>query len=77
MENITDELIRLHGMAYHDNELKGEGATSTRKRTSNNISNKTRRPSVVANNYSENQYSYGRKFSVSESKFSKKKRHSK
>ena len=72
--HITDELIKLDGIAYHDNELRAEDATSTRKRTSNNISNKSRRPSVVVNNYPENQHSYGRKFSASESKFSKRKK---
>ena len=72
--HITDELIKLDGIAYHDNELRVEDATSTRKRTSNNISYKSRRPSVVVNNYPENQHSYGRKFSASESKFSKRKK---
>ena len=57
--HITDELIKLDGIAYHDNELRVEDATSTRKRTSNNISYKSRRPSVVVNNYPENQHSYG------------------
>ena len=71
---ITDELIKLDGIAYHDNELRVEDTTSTRKRTSNNISNKSRKPSVVVNNYPENQHSYGRKFSASESKFSKRKK---
>ena len=42
--------------------------------TSNNISNKSRRSSVVVNNYPENQHSYGRKFSTSGSKFSKRKK---
>ena len=68
--HITDELIKLDGIAYHNNELRVEDATSTRKRTSNNISYKSRRPSVVVNNYPENQHSYGRKFSASENKFS-------
>ena len=63
--HITDELIKLDGIEYHnnelrvedagieyhDNELRVEDATSTRKRTSNNISNKSRRSSVLANNY--------------------------
>ena len=70
--HITDELVKLDGIAYHDNVLRAEDATSTRKRTSNNISNKSRRPSVVVNNYPENQHSYGKKFSASESKFSKR-----
>ena len=35
----TDELIKLDGIAHHDNELRVEGATSTRKRTNNNTSN--------------------------------------
>ena len=70
----TGKLIKLDGIAYHDNELRVEDATSTRKRTSNNISYKSRRPSVVVNNYPENQHSYGRKFSASESKFSKRKK---
>ena len=39
-----------------------------------NISSKSQRPSVVINNYPENQHSYGRKFSASESKFSKRKK---
>ena len=47
---------------------------SPRKRTSNSISNKSRRSSVVVNNYPDNQYSYGKKFSASESKFSKRKK---
>ena len=72
--HITDECIKLDGIAYHNNELRAEDATSTRKRTSNNISYKSRRPSVVVNNYHENQHSYGRKFSASESKFSKRKK---
>ena len=63
--HITNELIKLDGIEYHDNKLKVEDATSTRK--SNNISNKSRRPSVIVNNYSENQHSYGRKSSASES----------
>ena len=71
---ITDELIKLDGIAYHGNELRVEDATSTRKITSNNISNKSRRPSVVVNNYRENQHSHGRKLSASESKFSKRKK---
>ena len=49
--HITDELIKLDGIAYHDNELRVEEATSTRKRTNNNTSNESRRPSVVVNNY--------------------------
>ena len=51
---ITNELIKLDGITYHDNELRVEDATSTRKRTNNNSSNKSRRPSVVVNNYQEN-----------------------
>ena len=58
-------------MAYHDNELRVGEATSTRKRTSNSISNKSRRPSVVVNNYPENQHLNGRRFTTSESKFLK------
>ena len=72
--HITDELIKLDGIAYHDNELRAEDATSTRKRTSNNISNKSQRPSVVMHNYPENQHSYGQKFSASGNKFSKRKK---
>ena len=53
--HITDELIKLDGIAYHDNELRVKDATSTRKRTNNNTSNESRRPSVVVNNYPENQ----------------------
>ena len=52
--NVTDELIKLDGITCHDNKLRVEDAASTRKRTSNNISNKSRRPSVVVNNYPEN-----------------------
>ena len=80
--HITDELIKLDGIEYHnnelrvedagieyhDNELRVEDATSTRKRTSNKISNKSRRPSVVVNNYPENQHWYGRKSLASEKK---------
>ena len=72
--HITNEPIKLDGIAYHDNELRVEDATSTRKRTNNNTSNESRRPSVAVNNYAENQQSYGRKFSVSECKFSKRKK---
>ena len=72
--HITDELIKLDGMACHDNELRVEDATSTRKRTNNNTSNESQRPSVVVNNYPENQHSYRRKLSASESKFSKRKK---
>ena len=72
--HITDELIKLGGIEYHDYDLMVEDATSTRKRTSHNISNKSRRPSVVVNNCPENQHSYGRKSSASESKFSKRKK---
>ena len=71
--HITNELIKLDGIAYRDNELRVEDATSTRKRTRNNISSKARRPSVVVNNHPENQHSFGRKFSAPESKFSKRK----
>ena len=71
--HITDELIKLDGIAYRDNELTVEDATSTRKRTRNNISSKARRPSVVVNNHPGNQHSFGRKFSPPESKFSKRK----
>ena len=68
--HITDELIKLDGKAYHDNGVRVEDATSTRKRTNNNnTSNEYRRPSVVVNNYPENHHSYGRKSSASESKF--------
>ena len=42
--HITDKLIKLDGIAYHDNELRVEDAASTRKRTNNNTSNKCRRP---------------------------------
>ena len=55
------ELIKLDGITCHVNELKVEDATSTRKRTKNNTSNKPRRPFVAENNYPENQHSYGRK----------------
>ena len=71
--HVTDELIKLDGIAYRDNELRVEDATSTRKRTRNNILSKARRPSVVVNNHPENQHSFGRKFSAPESKFSKRK----
>ena len=53
--------------------MRVEDTISTRKRTNNNTSNKSLRPSVVVNNYPENQHSYGRKSSASESKFSKRK----
>ena len=56
--HITDELFKLDGIVYHDNELRVEDATSTRKRTSNNTSNKSQRLSVAVNNYPENQHSY-------------------
>ena len=72
--HITDELIKLDGIAYYDNELRVEDATSTRKRTNNNTLNESRRPSVVVNNYPENQHSYRRKFSASQSKLSKRKK---
>ena len=49
--HIADKLIKLDGIEYHDNELRVEDVTSTRKRTSNNISNKSRRSSVFVNNY--------------------------
>ena len=42
------------GIACHDNELSVEEATSTRKKTSNNILNKSPRPSVEVNNCPEN-----------------------
>ena len=48
--------------------------TSTRKRTNNNTSNKSRRPTILVNNYPENQHLYGRKSSASESKFSHRKK---
>ena len=70
--HITDELIKLDGITYYDNELRVEDATSTRKRTNNNTLNESRRPSVVVNNYPENQHSYRRKFSASQRKLSKK-----
>ena len=74
--HITDEIVKLDGIAYHDNELRVEDSTSTRKRTNNNTSNESRRPPVVVNQHSkpENQHSYGRKCSASESKFSKRKK---
>ena len=72
--HITDELIKLDSIAYHDNELKVEDATPTRTRTNNNTSNESRRPSIVVNNYPQNQHSYRRKFSAFESKFSKRKK---
>ena len=34
---ITDELIKLGGIEYHDNELMVADATSTRKRTSGKL----------------------------------------
>ena len=74
--HITEELIKLDDIAYHDNELRVEDATSNRKRSNNNTSNKFRRPSVVVNNYPENEHSYGRKSSASGSKFSKRKKNS-
>ena len=71
--HITDELIKLDDIAYHDNELRVEDAKSTRKRTNSNTSNESRRLCVVMNNYPENQHSYGRKSSTSDSKFLKRK----
>ena len=44
--HITDELIKLDDIAYHDNELRIEDATSTRKRTKNNTSSESRRLSL-------------------------------
>ena len=70
--HITDELIKLDGIASNDNKLRVEDATSTRKRANNNPSNESWRPSVVVDNYPKNQYSYGRISSASERKFSKK-----
>ena len=49
-----------------------EDATSTRKRTNNNPSNESRKPSVVVNDYPENQNSHGRKSSSYEGKFLKR-----
>ena len=66
--------MKLDGISYHDNELRVDDATSTRKRPSNNTLNESRRPSVVVNYYLEKQHSYGRKCSPSESKFSKRKK---
>ena len=71
--HITDELIKLDGITYHDNKLRVEDATSTSKRTNNNTSNESRRLSIVLNDYPEYQHPYRRKFSASESKFSKRK----
>ena len=39
--HITDEIIKLDDIAYHDNELRIEDATSTRKRTKNNTSSES------------------------------------
>ena len=72
--HITDELIKLDGIAYHDNELRVEDATLTRKRTYNNTSNESRRLSVVMNKYPKNQRSYGRKSAAPEDKFLKRKK---
>ena len=33
--HITDELIKIDVIAYHDNALRVEDTTSTRKRTTN------------------------------------------
>ena len=70
--HITDELTKLDDIAYHDNELWFEDATSTRKRANNNPSNESRKPFVVVNNYPENQNSHGRKSSAYEAKFLKR-----
>ena len=35
--HITDEIIKLYGIAYHDNELRVQDATSTRKRTNKTL----------------------------------------
>ena len=72
--SITYELIKHDGIAYQDKEVKVKDATSARKRTNNNTSNESRRHSVVVNNQPENQHLYGRKSSVSKSKFSKRKK---
>ena len=72
--HIAEELIKLNGIAYHDNELRVEDAASTRKRTNNNTSNEYRRPSVVVNNHPKNQHLHGKKSSALESKFSKRKK---
>ena len=39
--HITDELIKLDGIASNDNKLRVEDATSTRKRANNNPSNES------------------------------------
>ena len=54
--HTTDELIKLDGIAYHNNELRVEDAASTGKRTNYNTSNESQRPSVVLNNHLENQH---------------------
>ena len=41
LANITDELIKLDGIASNDNKLRVEDATSTRKRANNNPSNES------------------------------------
>ena len=58
LAHITYEFIKIDGIAYHDNQLRVEDATSARKRTNNNTSNESRRPSVVVNNHPENQRVY-------------------
>lgn len=52
--HVTDEIIKLKGIAYRDNELRIEDATLTRKRINNNTSYESQRPSVVVNNHPQN-----------------------
>ena len=71
--HITDNLIKRDGIAYQDNGLRVEDATSTRKRINNNNLNESQRPDVVVNNYPENQHFYGRKSSTLKTNFQKEK----
>ena len=53
---------------------KGFKTLSTIKRTNNNASNKSLRSPLVVNNHSENQRLHGKKSSISESKYLKRKK---
>ena len=61
-------------MDFPINNKTGKFKSFTFIRAPSHITDGPRRPSVVMNNYPENQHSYERKSSASESKFSKRKR---
>ena len=71
--HLTDELIKLDCIAYHDNVLRVKDTTSTRKRTSN-TSNQSRRPSIVVNNHPKNQHLYGTNLQSLKANFQKEKK---